>query len=279
MSTTWHADPALLARYADDDLDDVRATSLEAHLLSCDACRERLTPFVAAEPLETVWQHIETTLDAPRSGMVERVLVRLGVHEHVARLLSATPSLRLSWFIAEAIALGSAAVAAHHGAGTRAGGSTLFLFLVVAALAPVAGVAAAFGPKVDPSYEIGIASPLRSDRLLFLRATAVLVCSLVIAGLAALALPGFDRSVVVWLLPALGLTLATLAVATWLTPITSACVVGLSWALLAAAGSVSASDPLALFHALAQIGYLLAIAASLLVLARRGAVYEGRIRI
>jgi hypothetical protein len=278
MSTTWHADPAMLSSYAEGDLDHVRATSLEAHLLSCGQCRERLTPFVEPAPLETMWRQVETILDAPRSGVVERLLVCLGVHEHVARLLSATPSLRLSWFIAEAIALGSAAIAAHEGAGTRAGVATLFLFLVVAALAPVAGVAAAFGPKVDPSYEIGIASPLRSDRLLFIRATAVLVCSLVIAGVAALALPGFDRSVVLWLLPALGLTVATLAVATWLPPITSACAVGLSWAALAAVASASASDPLALFHAVAQMGYLFVIVASLLVLARRSTVYEGRIR-
>ena len=37
MSTTWHADPAVLARYAAEELDDVRASSLEAHLLACDA--------------------------------------------------------------------------------------------------------------------------------------------------------------------------------------------------------------------------------------------------
>ncbi len=277
MSTTWHADPALLARYAAEDLDDVRATSIEAHLLSCDRCRQLLAPLVPSDGLEAMWREIEVTLDAPRPGVVEKVLVRLGVHEHVARLLSATPSLRLSWVLAEIIALGLAALTANHTGGTDAGGPSLFLFLVLAALAPVAGVAAAFGPKVDPSYEIGIASPLRSDRLLFIRATAVLTCSLVIAGVAALALPGLDRTVVLWLLPALGLTLTTLAVATWMRPIAAACAVGLSWTLVAAIASAAALDPLASFHLAAQVGYALVIGVSLAVLARRRFAYEGRI--
>jgi hypothetical protein len=275
MSTTWHADPAVLARYAAEDLDDVRAASLEAHLLACDACRELLAPMVPTTQLDAMWSGIEATLDAPKPGLVERGLLRLGVHDHVARLLAATPSLRLSWFSAEAFALGSAAVAAAHV--RQASGGWLFVFLVLAALAPVAGVAAAFGPGVDPVYEVGIAAPMRSDRLLFIRTIAVLVVSVAIAGIAALALPGLDRSVVLWLLPALGLTLATLVAATWLRPIAAACTVGLGWLIVAAAASTAADDPLAAFHALAQIVYAVTIGVSLLALAFRHVAYEGRI--
>jgi hypothetical protein len=275
MSTTWHADPAVLARYAAEELDDVRASSLEAHLLSCDACREALAPMVPAPRLHDVWSGIEATLDAPRPGVVERGLLRLGVHDHVARLLAATPSLRMSWFSAEALALGSAAVAASHG--QEASGGFLFVFLVLASLAPVAGVAAAFGPGTDPAYEVGIAAPMRSDRLLFIRTIAVLVASLAIAGVAALALPGLDRSVALWLLPALGLTLATLVVATWLRPVPAACTVGLGWLMVAAAASAAANDPLAAFHVLAQVVYVAAIGGSLLILLFRHSAYEGRI--
>ncbi len=70
--------------------------------------------------------------------------------------------------------------------------------------------------------------------MLFIRATAVLVASIVIGSIAAFALPGLDRTVALWLLPALGLTLATLAVATWLHPIVAACVVGIGWVAFAA---------------------------------------------
>jgi hypothetical protein len=276
VSTAWHADPGMLSSYAEGDLDDVRATSLEAHLLSCGQCRETLAPLVSPAPLDAIWHGIERTLDAPGVGVVERVLVWLGVREYVARLLAATPSLRLSWFFAEAIALGSAAIAATRATGTDMAVPALFVFLVLAALAPVAGVAAAFGPGVDPAYEIGVAAPMRSDRLLYIRASAVLATSFVIAGLATLALSSVDRSVALWLLPALGLTLATLAAATWMRPITAACAVGLAWIVLAAVGSVATTDPLAAFHLTAQAAYVLAIAASVLVLARRRSAYEGR---
>jgi len=275
MSTTWHADPAVLARYAADDLDDVRASSLEAHVLSCDSCREALAPMVPVARLDAVWSGVEAALDAPRPGVVERGLLRLGVRDHVARLLAATPSLRMSWFSAEAFALGSAAVAAAHM--RQASGGWLFVFLVLASLAPVAGVAVAFGPGTDPVYEVGIAAPMRSDRLLFIRTIAVLLASLAIAGVAALALSGFDRSVALWLLPALGLTLATLVAATWLRPIGAACTVGLGWLVVAAAASTAANDPLAAFHVLAQFAYAATIGVSLLILAFRHVAYEGRI--
>ena len=277
MSTTWHADPEVLALYAAEDLDDVRASSLEAHLLACDRCRETLAPLVPAAPLDAIWDEVELRLDAPRPGIVERVLLRMGVHEHIARLLAATPSLRLSWFLAEAFALGSAALAAQHSSDTDAAGASLFLFLVLAALAPVAGVAAAFGPGVDPAYEIGIAAPMRSDRLLFVRATAVLIASILIGGVAAIALPGLDRTVALWLAPALGLTLATLAVATWLRPIVAACTVGLAWLLIAAVASVAGTDPLAPFQEIGQLLSVFAIVASVIVLGRRRGLYEGRI--
>jgi hypothetical protein len=277
MSTTWHADPALLASYAASDLDDVRASSLEAHLLSCERCRETLAPLVPSDPLVAIWHGVEAAIDAPRPGIVEKALVQLGVREHVARLLAATPSLRLSWFLAEAVALGSAAIAATRAAGSDMAVPALFLFLVLAALAPVAGVAAAFGPGVDPAFEIGVAAPIRGDRLLFIRAAAVLSTSLAIASLAALALPGLDRSVALWLLPALGLTLTTLVVGTWMRPIVAACTVGLAWTVLAATASVATADPLAAFDGVAQASYVLVILGSLLVLARRRSAYEGRI--
>ena len=277
MRATWHADPAVLALYAAEDLDDVRASSLEAHLLTCSHCRRALAPMVPGSQLDGAWRGITAALDAPHPGAVEQILLRLGVREHVARLLAATPSLRLSWFSAEAFALGSAALAAHQDVGTTMAGASLFLFLVLAALAPVVGVAIAFGPGVDPVYEIGVASPMRSDRLLFIRAAAVLVTSIVLGGIAALALPDLDRTAALWLLPALGLTLSTLAIATWVQPTVAASVVGLVWLVLAATASVATADPFAAFQSLGQVLATLAILISVLVLAQRHSAYEGRI--
>jgi hypothetical protein len=277
MSETWHADPAVLARYAAEGLDDVRASSLEAHLLTCETCRAAIVPLSEAPRLEAMWHAIETSLDAPRAGLLERALIRVGVRDHVARLLSATPSLRLSWLLAEGIALGSAALAAHGAAGRPDAGPMLFLFLVLAALTPVAGVAAAFGPGVDPTYEIGIASPMRSDQLLFIRASAVLVVSMVLGLVAASVLPGTGWTAALWLVPALGLTLATLALATWLRPIVAACAVGLAWIALAAVASTVEGDALAAFRMGGQLLSGLVVAVSVSVLALRHSAYEGRI--
>lgn len=86
-----------------------------------------------------------------------------------------------------------------------------------------------------------------------------------------------DGTVALWLLPALALTLATLAVGTWLAPIVAACVVGLGWMVFAAVLSIASTDPLAPFHTAGQVVFMLAIVASVVVLAQRRSAYEGRI--
>ena len=276
MTTTWHADPATLTAYAGGALDDVRASSLEAHLLTCDRCREGVAVSMPAAAIDRAWEGIVDTIDTPHRSVVERLLLALRVPEHLARLLVATPSLRLSWLVAEALALGFAVIAANAATG-RNEEIVLFLFLVVAALLPVAGVAVAFGPGVDPTYEIGTAAAMPADRLLQIRATAVLASSVSITALAALALPDLDAIAAAWLLPALGLTIATLALGTWLRPLVAAASVALTWVLFAAAAAVSTQDRLAAFRPAGQVACLAVIAASAAVLAHRHALYEGRI--
>jgi hypothetical protein len=276
MTTTWHADPTVLTAYADGTLDDVRSSSLEAHLLTCDRCRVGVTTSTPADAIDRAWEGIVDTIDTPHRSAVERLLLALKVPEHLARLLVATPSLRLSWLVAEALALGFAVIAAN-GATGRDEELVLFLFLVVAALLPVAGVAVAFGPGVDPTYEIGVAAPMPADRLLLIRAAAVLASSVSITVFAALALPGLDAIAAAWLLPALGLTVATLALGTWVRPLVAASSVALIWVLFAAAAAVSTQDRLAAFRPAGQVACLVVIAASAAVLAHRHTLYEGRI--
>src|SRR3989304_3576368 len=91
--------------------------------------------------------------------------------------LAAPPSPRLSWFAAETIALGFAVLAANDAARGAHPDLGLLVFLVVAALLPVCGVAGAHGPGVGPTYEVGVASPMRMHRLLLIRAAAVLATS------------------------------------------------------------------------------------------------------
>lgn len=267
---SWHVEEEKLAGYARGQVDEARAFSIEAHLLACERCRALLTPRVGDGRLERVWADVNEALDAPRVGPVEWLLVRLGVRENIARLLAATPSLRLSWFVASAIALGFAIMAAYGGRGDPG----LLVFLVVAPLLPVAGVAAAFGPAVDPTHEVAMAAPMGSFRLVLIRATAVLASTTILAIAAGLALPHLDWTVAAWALPALGLTLCSLALATVAPPLAAAGTVTFLWlggivAYGFAPGPVSV-DRIVAFRPVGQFGFLvLAIAAALVVASRR----------
>lgn len=220
---TWHVEPKMLEAYADNAIGDAHAYSVEAHLLSCEVCRERIAAFVRPERLQVMWTEIHDVVVNPHSGAIERLLLRIGVKDHVARLVAATPSLRLSWLAAVALTLSFAIISAHLNA------RGFLIFLVVAPMLPLAGVAAAYGPGVDPTYEIGLAAPIHSFHLLLIRASAVLTSSSTIALVAALALPQRNWAVVAWLLPSLGLTVTSLALSTVTRPLRAAVVVAVLW--------------------------------------------------
>ncbi|HVE62414.1 MAG TPA: hypothetical protein VNB94_01240 [Mycobacteriales bacterium] len=224
---SWHLDSALVRRYVDAATDAVTAASVEAHLLRCAECRRSIAAgtvdSASVARRSAIWTDVVDRLDAPRVGLLERVLRRIGVRDGDARLLAATPSLQLSWLASLLLALGFAVAAAR---GRDTAGA---LFLLVAPLLPVAGVAAAYGADVDPAYELSMAAPYRATRLLLLRSVSVLVASLGLAGAAALALPASGWSQAAWLLPALGLSVTTLALSTRLSPALAAAGVSLTW--------------------------------------------------
>jgi hypothetical protein len=144
----------------------------------------------------------------------------------------------------------------------------MMLFLTVAPLLPVAGVAAAYGPGVDPTYEVALAAPMQSWKLLLLRATAVLVGTTLLGVAAALLLPTLDVTVAAWLLPSLGLVVTTLAFATVVAPMVAAGGVSVTW--LATVSVVSRADEaMVLFGGAAQVGFAALIVLAVLVLAVR----------
>lgn len=220
---TWHASDVMFGDYADGSLDPARASSLEAHLVNCASCRERVAPLSDVRRAKQVWAGVQREMDVPQPGPVEALLPRIGLSEHVARLLAATPSLSFSWLAALALTLTFAIVAAH-----QVPRGTLF-FVLLAPLLPVAGVAAAYGPVIDPIHEIGLASPMSSFRILLIRATAVLFTTLALVGLFGLGLPGLGWTAAAWLLPGLALTLSSLALATWVPPLWAASLVSVFW--------------------------------------------------
>ena len=123
------------------------------------------------------------------------------------------PRLRGSWPLAVAAVLAFAVLAGW----THPGQDANLAFLCVAPLLPLAGIAAAYGLGVDPTYEIGLAAPLGSFRPLLLRAAAVLGTATLLAAAASLKLPRLGPGAAGWLLPSLGLTASSLALATTVT--------------------------------------------------------------
>jgi hypothetical protein len=267
MTTAWHLDQDLVRRYASGATDGVLAASIEAHLVACGECRRRLAPAVDRGRLDAVWAEVADSVDTPRAGPFERLLQLIGVRPDTARLLAATPSLRASWLAAVAAALAFAALAA----GSDQRGH--LLFLTVAPLAPVAGVALAFGRAGDPTYEIAVATPYSAFRLLMVRTVAVLATTVPIAVAAAVVFAGPTGMAAAWLLPALALTATTLALAERVEPVYAGAGVSIVWLAVTVTAWPATAGPPALFGPAAQLIFL-----ALALLAGAGAVW-GRERL
>ncbi|MFF9067098.1 zf-HC2 domain-containing protein [Streptomyces sp. NPDC014891] len=143
------------------------------------------------------------------------------------------PAVRGSWAVAVLLVVGGA-LALAHGAGVRGAGG---LLLALSPVLPLAGVAVSYGRHADPMHEITAATPSGGLRLLLTRTAAVLVVCvpLLTAGGALLppvaGLPGAAA----WLLPGLALTLATLALGSFVGCRAAAATLGGGW-LIAVTG-------------------------------------------
>jgi hypothetical protein len=270
MTTAWHADRELLQRYVRGEIDEPQAFSIEAHVLACDECRRALAPEVATDRLEAIWDDTIDVLDRPRRRPLERLLVRLRVPPSTARLLAATPSLQVSWLVAVAVAVGFGAVASH---GSEHGVAT---FLVMAPLVPVVGVAAAYGPGVDPAHELTVAAPMSGFRMLLLRSLAVLAASVGITAAASLGLAALDWTAAAWVLPALALTGATLALSLVMSPERAAMCITTAWLVAVLLGWSATGDDLGAFRAVGQLTCAGIAVATAAVLAHRHELFEIR---
>lgn len=205
---SWHVPETLSAAYVDGEVHGARAASIEAHVLSCEACRALVGAEVSGDRLADIWSAVVDVVDAPRRTWSERLLTAVGVPASDARLVAAAPSLRLSWLTSLAAVLVFAVWASNNGdRGTE-------LFLVLAPVVPVLAVAGAYGPRIDPTYEVTVASPYPTIRLVLLRSMTVVAVS----GLLALAASAFVPQggiAAAWLLPCLALVSLTLVVTRW----------------------------------------------------------------
>lgn len=247
----WHLDPEAIRQYAQGAAPPDLAASAEAHLMKCATCRNAISSHVDARRVEAIWHEVVDRVDPPRRRWPERMLARLGVGEATACLVAATPTLRGPWLLAVAGVLALTAWAA------QLDERFLLMFLVVAPLGPLAGVAVAFAGGLDPTREIGLAAPYSGLRLLLIRTAAVLAVTVPIVAAAGLALPGSNWLAAAWLLPTAGLTCAALALTTHMTPVVAVGVVATAWVLVTAPTTIAGHLDLA-FGIGAQIFWLAA---------------------
>jgi hypothetical protein len=202
---------------------------------------------------------IEAELDAPAPTLLARLLLRLGVGEGTVPLVTATPALRRSFIISVVIAVLFALSAANNN--TSADGvDRIVVFLTMAPLIPLAGVALAFGPRVDPTHEVALAAPIDGFRLFLIRALTVVSASTIVLLIASMLVPAGGSHRVAWLLPSLAATSVTMAVSTRLDPRIAAGAVSVAWILIVTI-AVSTTDASAAFGPTMQVVSLFVAAA------------------
>jgi hypothetical protein len=207
-------------------------------------------------------------ISAPPRSRFERLLLRLHVPEPTARLVSATPTLRLAWFVSVALVL---LFAASTGDASWSDASRIAVLLTLAPLLPVVGVALAYGPHADHAHEVSVAAPLAGLRLVLLRSMTVLAAAAALTSLGVLLAPSAGWLRLAWLLPSLATTSATLALGSRLGMRTAAGAVASAWLVLVVFVAQLADDAAAPFGASGQLAALVVtfIAAVVMATGRR----------
>ncbi|WP_186404186.1 zf-HC2 domain-containing protein [[Actinomadura] parvosata] len=256
MSANWHLPADLIERYVAGQVEPVVVMSVESHLARCADCRSAV-PY-PQEWLARSWAGIEDIVNRPHPKPIARALCRIGVPEHLATFLAATPGLSRGWLAGVTSVLVFAIAAAQLSAGHPVLGPHAMLpFLALAPVLPLAGIVLAYRPRVDALHELQAATPMGGSRSLLLRALAVLATAVILTGLATPLLPGPVGLAAAWLLPSLALTAATLALATWLSPLISAAVFAAAWFFAVVCGeSLPFSSAAQVLYALAALAFV-----------------------
>ena len=168
---------------------------------------------------------------------MERLAGRLLRSPGLARALVTTPSLLLGWIIATMVMLAAGAVA------TRATG-TPWVALFAPAVA-AAGIAYAYGPGIDPAWEL-CCSMAVSDRMVLLTRALALFGLNALLGVAASAVSGAAAALTFgWLIPMTAMCGLALATATVARSANAGVVAGLGgWVITVLAGKASGGQTL-----------------------------------
>jgi hypothetical protein len=170
--------------------------------------------------LGRVWLGVAAQVWRRQPGWLERAAGRLLRSPGLARALVTTPSLLVGWITATSVVL-VAGILATLGTGTP------YVALVAPAVA-AAGIAYAYGPGIDPAWELSCSMAVSDRMVLLTRALAVFGLNAAL-GLAASAASGAAAAVTFG----------------WLVPMTAVCALALAAATLARSANVGVAAGLA----------------------------------
>src|SRR5512132_1873939 len=170
--------------------------------------------------LGRVWLGVAAQVWRRQPGWLERLAGRLLRSPGLARALVTTPSLLVGWITATAVVL-VAGILATLGTGMP------YVALVAPAVA-AAGIAYAYGPGIDPAWELSCSMAVSDRMVLLVRALAVFGLNAAL-GLAAAAASGAAAAVTFG----------------WLVPMTAVCALALAAATLARSANVGVAAGLA----------------------------------
>ena len=198
----WHLPTEAVRRYADPGgatLSPAEAASVEAHLDRCAACRGRLPATDISADVELL-----SRLGAALVDRVGHVPQYRRPRRWRIRLTAGLPTAWLLAVLAVAAAAGGLDLLSAANGDDRPS-----LLLLLAPVLPLAAVAAAWTPQLDPLHEL-TASTASAGLPLLLRRTLVAVSAVVLFS-AGLDVAGVAAPPARWLLPCLALTAVTLA--------------------------------------------------------------------
>src|SRR5580692_2528901 len=179
--------------------------------------------------LDRVWIGVAADVWQRRPGPVERLAGRLLRSPGLARALLTTPSLLLGWVLATMVVL-LAGVAFTLSTGTP------WVALIAPPLAG-AGIAYAYGPGIDPAWDLSQSMAVSDRMVLLVRALAVFGLNAIL-GLVASAASGAVAAVTFsWLVPMTAVCALALAAATLSRSANVGVIVGVAgWAIVVLAG-------------------------------------------
>lgn len=178
---------------------------LAAEMTMTDNSAGNLPPELDID-LDSVWTGVAAEVWATPPGRIERLAAHLLRSQGLARALMTTPSLVLSWIFASAVVLVVGVLATSET-------DVAWVPLLAPALAGI-GIAYAYGPGVDPAFELSQTMAISDRMVLLVRAVAVFGLNAILGMAASLFSASTVDITLLWLLPMTAVSMFGLAAAT-----------------------------------------------------------------